>query len=157
MTNNDILRRLRYALRINDKNMIVIFKLGGVKITEEEVTALLTKDIEMIKSCSNRLMNDFLTGLITYKRGIKKDQKIIEEEISSNKNINNLILRKLRIALAFRSEDMIETFKDGGINMSDSELSAIFRRKDHKNYKEAGDKYIRVFLKGLTIQLRGER
>ena len=32
----------------------------------------------------------------------------------------------------------------------EGELSALFRSEDHKNYKECGDKYIRVFLKGLT-------
>ena len=64
---------------------------------------------------------------------------------------------KLKIALAFRSEDMIDAFKTGGINMSESELSAIFRRPDHKNYREAGDKYVRVFIKGITELFRGEK
>lgn len=160
MTNNDVLRRVRYALRINDKNMIEVFKLGGLKISLEELTALLSKpEDENFKTCNNKTLDAFLSGLITYKRGPQKDgEKKPVEEISNNaKNINNHILRKLKIALAFRSEDMLEAFRAGGIYMSSGELSAIFRRPDHKNYREAGDKYVRVFIKGITELFRGEK
>lgn len=158
MTNNDVLRRVRYALRINDKAMMEIFKLGGMNISLEELTALLSKpEDENFKTCNNKTLDVFLSGLITYKRGPQKNAPEKTEEIPNNKNINNYILRKLKIALAFRSEDMIDAFKTGGINMSESELSAIFRRPDHKNYREAGDKYVRIFIKGITELFRGEK
>ena len=161
MTNNDVLRRVRYALRINDKAMLEIFKLGGMQVTLEELVGLLSKpEDEAFKNCNNKTLDAFLTGLITYKRGPQKPTlgaKPAEEVSNSAKNLNNLILRKLKIALAFRSEDMIDAFKTGGVNMSESELSAIFRRPDHKNYREAGDKYVRVFIKGITELFRGER
>ena len=67
---------------------------------------------------------------------------------------NNILLRKLRIALSFKSYDMIKIFKLGGVEISEGELSALFRSEDHKNYKECGDKYIRIFLKGLTEYCR---
>ena len=156
MTNNDVLRRVRYALRINDKAMMEVFKLGGMNISLEELTALLSKP-ENFKTCNNKTLDVFLSGLITYKRGPQKNAPEKTEEVPNNKNINNYILRKLKIALAFRSEDMIDAFKTGGINMSESELSAIFRRPDHKNYREAGDKYVRVFIKGITELFRGEK
>ncbi|WP_297599001.1 DUF1456 family protein [uncultured Cetobacterium sp.] len=161
MTNNDVLRRVRYALRINDKAMLEIFKLGGMQVTLEELVGLLSKqEDETFKNCNNKTLDAFLTGLITYKRGPQKPvqgAKPAEEVSNSAKNLNNLVLRKLKIALAFRSEDMIDAFKTGGVNMSESELSAIFRRPDHKNYREAGDKYVRVFIKGITELFRGER
>ena len=159
MTNNDVLRRVRYALRINDKAMMEVFKLGGMNISLEELTALLSKpEDENFKTCNNKTLDVFLSGLITYKRGPQKvGTPKAEEVVPNNKNINNHILRKLKIALAFRSEDMIDAFKTGGINMSESELSAIFRRPDHKNYREAGDKYVRVFIKGITELFRGEK
>ncbi len=158
MTNNDVLRRVRYALRINDKAMLEVFKLGGISISLEELSALLSKpEDENFKTCNNKTLDTFLSGLITYKRGPQKNAPERVEEIPNNKNINNYILRKLKIALAFRSEDMIDAFKTGGINMSESELSAIFRRPDHKNYREAGDKYVRVFIKGITELFRGEK
>ena len=158
MTDNDVLRRVRYALRINDKAMMEVFKLGGMNISLEELTALLSKpEDENFKTCNNKTLDVFLSGLITYKRGPQKNAPEKTEEIPNNKNINNYILRKLKIALAFRSEDMIDAFKTGGINMSESELSAIFRRPDHKNYREAGDKYVRIFIKGITELFRGEK
>ena len=73
---------------------------------------------------------------------------------SLRNNLNNILLRKLRIALAFKSYDMIKIFKLGGVEISEGELSALFRSEDHKNYKECGDKYIRVFLKGLIEYCR---
>ena len=161
MTNNDVLRRVRYALRINDKAMLEIFKLGKMQITLEELTGLLSKEEdENFKRCNNKTLDAFLTGLITYKRGPQKDagaNKPVVELSNNAKNINNHILRKLKIALAFRSEDMIDAFEEGGLKISESELSAIFRKPDHKNYREAGDKYVRVFIKGITQLFRGEK
>lgn len=157
MTNNDILRRVRYALRIDDSTMIKIFKLGGVSLSKDEVIALLSReDDEKIeqKKCNHQMLNQFLNGLITYKRGKLENGNSPKDEKIDNKNFNNLILRKLRIALNFRSEDMQEAFKLGGVNISNSELSAIFRREDHKNYRVAGDKYVRVFLKGIITLFR---
>lgn len=43
MNNNDILIRIRYALNLKDGQMVKIFKLGGVEVTEEEVKKMLTK------------------------------------------------------------------------------------------------------------------
>ncbi|MGL4998499.1 MAG: DUF1456 family protein [Cetobacterium sp.] len=159
MTNNDVLRRVRYALRINDKAMLEVFKLGGFELTLEELAPILSKpEVEGFKSCSNQHLVEFLNGLIIYKRGVQKNAPVREEEtLPNNKNINNYILRKLRIALNFKSEDMIDAFKTGGVEMSESELSAIFRRPDHKNYREAGDKYVRVFISGITELFRGEK
>lgn len=163
MTNNDVLRRVRYALRINDKAMLQIYKLGGMEISLEELTALLSKpEMEGFKNCNNKTLDAFLTGLITYKRGVQKvvpgkEVKPVAVLTNSSKNVNNHILKKLKIALNFKSEDMLDAFKTGGVVMSESELSAIFRKPDHKNFREAGDKYVRVFIKGITELFRGER
>lgn len=155
MTNNDVLRRVRYALKLNDLLMIKIFKLGGMDISKEEVLELLGKpEDENFKRCNNQTLDIFLSGLIIFKRG-KNENSQDEIRISNNaKNINNHILRKLKIALSFRSDDMLKAFELGGSPISKGELSAIFRREDHKNYREAGDKYVRVFIKGLITMFR---
>lgn len=149
MTNNDVLKRLRYALNIPDSLAVKIFRLGGQQITEEGFQHLLLAPIEdEFTKCSNALLMSFLDGLITFKRGNLEKAK---EEIKITKNnLNNMILRKCKIALELRSEDMLELFALGGAPISSSELSALFRKEGHKNYRECGDKYIRVFLKGLT-------
>ena len=151
MTNNDFLRRLRYALNIKDNVMVQIFKKGNVVLTREDVIDYLKKDIdEGFKKLNNNDLIAFLDGLIIQKRGKREDGTPIPQVKVTKNNLNNILLRKLRIALSFKSYDMIKIFKLGGVEISEGELSALFRSEEHKNYKECGDKYIRVFLKGLT-------
>ena len=151
MTNNDFLRRLRYALNIKDNVMVQIFKKGNIVLTREDVIDYLKKDIdEGFKKLNNNDLIAFLDGLIIQKRGKREDGTPVPQVKVTKNNLNNILLRKLRIALSFKSYDMIKIFKLGGVEISEGELSALFRSEEHKNYKECGDKYIRVFLKGLT-------
>ena len=68
---------------------------------------------------------------------------------------NNDILKKLRVALHFRDEDIIHVLSLVKFQITKSELSAIFRKEDHPNYKECGDQLLRNFLNGLIIHMRG--
>lgn len=154
MTNNDILRRLRYALDISDPAMISIFKLSGHDIKQQELSGILKKEDEAgFLDCSNILMSLFLDGLIIHKRG----QREPASGHAENKDAlltNNLILKKLRIALELKEEELIAIMKLADVVISKPELSALFRKKDHKNFKECGDQFLRNFLKGLTIRNR---
>ena len=155
LTNNDFLRRLRYALNIKDNIMIQIFKKGNLIVTREDVIDYLKRDTDDgFKKLSNNDLITFLDGLIIQKRGNREDGTPVPTIKITKNNLNNILLRKLRIALAFKSYDMIRIFKLGGIEISEGELSALFRSENHKNYKECGDKYIRIFLKGLTEYCR---
>jgi len=76
--------------------------------------------------------------------------------LTSNTDMtNNDILKKLRVALKLRDEDIIEILKLVDFEVSKSELSALFRAEDHPNYKECGDQLLRNFLNGLIIYERG--
>ena len=155
MINNDILRRLRYALNIKDATMIEIFKLFEYKIGKSELTGILKKeDEEGYVNCSDNVIGFFLDGLIIYKRG-KRDVMPGNVEKQNLPLTNNNILKKLRIALKFREDDMLGTLKLAGMNISKSELSALFRKEGERHYKECGDQILRNFLKGLTIRYRG--
>jgi uncharacterized protein YehS (DUF1456 family) len=70
---------------------------------------------------------------------------------------NNDILKKLRIALELKDTDIIDILKLAGFEITKSELSALFRNADHRNYKECGDQILRNFLNGLIIRNRGEK
>lgn len=70
---------------------------------------------------------------------------------------NNDILKKLRVALAYKDEDIVEVMKLVDFEVSKSELSALFRKEDHDKYMECGDQFLRNFLNGLVIKLRGPR
>lgn len=68
---------------------------------------------------------------------------------------NNEVMKKLRVALQLRDDDIIQIMKLVNFNVSKTELSAIFRKEDHPNYKKCGDQFLRMFLNGLVIHLRG--
>ena len=167
MNNNDILIRIRYALNLKDGQMVKIFKLGGVEVTEEEVKKMLTKvkeefgfqdaDSNETLPCNNKMLDAFLNGLITIKRGPQEKKSGQPENpvsITRRNNINNIVLKKLKIALSLTSEEVIDILGLAGVKISKGELSAVLRKEGHKNYKECGDRYLRNFLKGLAIQYR---
>jgi uncharacterized protein YehS (DUF1456 family) len=68
---------------------------------------------------------------------------------------NNDILKKLRVALHLRDDDIIQILNLVNFKITKSELGAIFRKEGHPKYMEAGDQILRNFLNGLIIHLRG--
>jgi uncharacterized protein YehS (DUF1456 family) len=68
---------------------------------------------------------------------------------------NNDILKKLRIALSLRDEDMLHILSLAGFKMTKGALNDLFRHEDHAGYVEAGDQVLRNFLNGLIIYKRG--
>ena len=69
--------------------------------------------------------------------------------------VNNDIMKKLRIALQLRDDDIIEILKLANFEISKTELSAFFRKEDHPNYRVCGDQVMRNFLNGLITKMRG--
>ena len=134
MDNNDLLIRVRYALDIKNKDMIEIFKLGGIEVTKDELLKLLTKtsdneddpteNEEHIK-CDDVMMESFLNGMIIFKRG-KQDPKPGQPErlAYSNERMNNILLKKLKIALSLTSVDMLEILKAAKFTVTKEELNA---------------------------------
>ena len=165
MKNNDILIGIRDSLDINRPDMVEIFKCGEIEITEEDVLKMLMKpkddetDIngEYIE-CDYITLESFLNGLIIFKRG-KKEKKEGQPEktplaITSGKSVNNVMLKKLKIALSFSSEDILELFELADATLTKGELTCFFRKEGHKHYKRCNDKHANNFLKGLAIKNR---
>lgn len=154
MINNDILRRLRFALSIGNSEMAEIFSLSGCTVSQGEILDLLKKEEEEgFIQCSDLMMSRFLEGLIIMKRGRKEG----EPELTVNhpaRLTNNDILKKIRIALNLKEDDMLELFRLAEFVITKHELSALFRKKGHKNYKVCGDQLMKNFLQGLTIKYR---
>ena len=70
---------------------------------------------------------------------------------------NNDILKKLRVALMLRDDQIVEILELVDFRITKSELGAFFRAEDHENYMECGDQVLRNFLNGLVIHLRGTK
>lgn len=166
MNNNDLLLRLRYALDIKDADIIKAFELGGLDISREEEKAMLTKvrDHEFeenegfeknvyVKMINNKTLDSFLNGFITLKRGEPKNKMAQAPQPKSMeiRHMNNVLLKKVKIALALTSDDMLDILAEAGVYPSKGELGAILRKEGHRNFKPCGDKYARNFLKGLAL------
>lgn len=151
MINNDILRRLRYTLDLNEPKMVAIFALADHKVTGNQVTRWLKKeDDPAFIECADVELATFLNGLITEKRG-KKDGPLPVPEKRLN---NNIIFRKLKIALNLQSEDVLAIMDLAGLTMSKHELSAFFRKPSHQHYRDCHDQIMRNFLMGLQLKYR---
>ena len=151
MTNNDILRRVRYIFDFNDSKMIAIFSLAEQDISRQELNSWLKRDDEDYKSCNDTSLAIFLNGLINDKRGKREGPQIEPEK----KLTNNIIFNKLKIALNLKAEDILDVLSLTGFRFSKHELSALFRKPGHKHYRECKDQVLRNFLMALQIKYRG--
>ncbi len=68
---------------------------------------------------------------------------------------NNDIMKKLRVAHKLTNDDIVKICALVDFRVSKSELGAIFRSENHPKYKNCGDQFLRNFLNGLVIHLRG--
>lgn len=153
MLNNDVLRGLRYILNVSEFKLVDIVKLGGGDVTQAEINTYIKKEDEPgFVPCKQNVLAHFLNGLIYLKRGKDPSRPALTAELPTN----NVVLKKLRVAFELKDEDFIQMLKEGGFEVSKSELSALFRKEGHKNYKVCGDQYLRQILKALAVRTRGE-
>ena len=149
MTNNDILRRLRYIEKLSNSETISIFKLSQKDFDEDTIYKWLQKDDHPdYLFINDEDFSSFLNGLIIKYRGLKGSHPPTPEK----KITNNVILKKLMIAYSLRSDEVIEVLKLADFRIGKSELSAFFRKPEHKNYRECKSQILRTFLMGLQIQ-----
>lgn len=128
-----------------------IFSLGGIKATREEISRWLKKDLDPdYVALSGYQLAAFLNGLIIEKRGKKEElQPITEKQLN-----NNIILRKFKIALNLKDEDILEILKLADMEISKHELSAFFRKPGQEQYRECKDQVMRRFTQGLQLKYR---
>ena len=151
MTNNDILRRLRYTFDFNDSKMIILFGLANLDVTRGQVSDWLKKeDDPSYQNCTDTQLAIFLNGLINDKRGKKEGPQPKPEK----RLTNNIIFRKLKIALDLKADDVLEIMELANLRMSKHELSAFFRKPDHRHYRDCKDQILRNFLKGVQLKYR---
>ena len=153
MNNNDVLRRTRYILDLKDNQVVKIFKHVDRDVTEKQVNLWLKREdeAEFVALTDEDLM-DFLDALIIEKRG-KKDGPSVRFK---QKLDNNLVMMKLKIAFALKAEDVLAAMELAEFKISKHELSALFRKKDHKHYRVCKNQILRKFMKGLQIKYRGK-
>ncbi len=149
MINNDILRRIRYTFDFNDEKMIEIFGLADLEVTRAQISDWLKKDDNPeYKELLDYQLATFLNGFINDKRGKKEGaQPVLEKKIN-----NNIIFRKLKIALNLKDDDILEIFKLVDLRISKHELSSFFRNPKQKQYRPCKDQFLRNFLQGIQLK-----
>lgn len=151
MTNNDILRRLRYTFDFTDEKMMYLFESGGRKTPREHVSDWLKKEEDPdVKILENVELAAFLNGFINDRRGKKEGPQPAPETSLSN----NVILRKLKIALNLKDDDILKMLELTGKDVSKHEISAFFRHPDQNQYRECKDQILRNFIQGLQMTYR---
>ena len=151
MLNNDVLRSLRYTLNLSDSALLEM--LHGVEPTLDLATLrsyLASEEDESFVRMEDELMVGFLDSLIVSRRG-PSPQPAPPTELPLT---NNTVLKKLRVAFTLQEADLLAILDSVAFTVTKPELSALFRKPDHKNYRLCGDQLLRQFLKGLTLRLR---
>jgi uncharacterized protein YehS (DUF1456 family) len=157
MDNNDVLKRLRYALNIPDPKIVEMLASAGYAIGKIELEGIFKVEGETgYVACDDSLMDKFLEALVQSRRGKREGGDVEHPRLSGHMRLsNNDILKRIRIALELKDEDIIAIMRLAGSEISKSELGALFRKIGHPNYRPCGDQFLRLFLSGLTVKHRG--
>jgi len=143
---NEILSKIQKALTLTNSEILEAYKLADYEMSEEHLLSLLTSDKESgFVECSYEELGLFLDGFIILRRGPNpKKQKSTQTELT-----NNLILKKLRIALELKEAETEIIFSLGEVELSKQQLASLFRNTNNKNYKECSDELLMGFLDGI--------
>ncbi len=148
MNNNDVLRRLRYALNVDDDALGELFRLGGVDASREQLWAWMGRVGEPgTVELNDDTMEAFLDALVLQRRGPPPAHI---KPPPTEPLTNNAVLKKLRVALKLRDGQMLDIFAAGGHPLGKAELGGLFRQRGHRHYRDCGNQLLRAFLAGLS-------
>ncbi len=160
MNYNDVLRRLRFALDLEDAVVIDMFARSGHEIGPDALAALLMKEGHVgFVACSSELLQAFLDTLILDRRGPRSAATAPAdgEEASPTELTYNEILKKVRIALDLKEDDVLAAITRGDGKVTRPHLRALFRNPSHKNFRACDEELLHAFLNGLTRTMRNKR
>jgi len=149
MHNNAILLQIRDAASLDDARLVAIFALGGESVDEATTQAMLCDPSgpDAMK-CKDDSLLRFLDGFILEQRG---QSPTIDEPtaLRSERLSNNVVLKKLRIALQLKEDDVLRILASGGTALSKRQLGALARKRGNKHYRVCSDEVLASFLAGL--------
>ncbi len=144
---NEILYRIKKALNLTNEEMLEAYRLEDYTMETSRLESLLKRRLDKgFEHCSYEELGVFLDGLVSLKRGPSPKKANEEEAIELT---NNLILKKLRIALELKEAEMEIIFGLADVELSKQQMASLFRKAGHKNFKECSDELLMAFLEGL--------
>ncbi len=147
MNTNDILYKIQKALSLTQEEMLEAYKLADYKMNAKHLDSLLKRrQDEGSKLCTYEELGVFLDGFVILKRGPSPKKSDSNEIVELT---NNLILKKLRIALELKEAETEIIFSLGEAELNKQQLASLFRKEGHKNFKECSDELLMAFLNGM--------
>ena len=153
MTNNEVLQHIRYIFTLSNEKISAIFQLAECAKTDDEINNFFRKNGDPAFSrVADNVLASFLDGLIVEFRGAKEGA---EAQLNQTIN-NNVIFNKVKIALALKADDIINLLSSAELTLSKHELSAFFRKPEHKHFRTCNDDTLLKFFNALHIKNQQE-
>jgi len=172
MDNNDLNRRVRYALSLDDDDVVDLLRLAGYQGDIGQIAGWRLKEgVDGYQACPPDALLAMLSGLIVQRRGPRDSEASdVSERTAAHPTgpeseqpgnaagfvDNNTVLKQIRIALSLKTDDVHALIQQGGGKLGKGEVNALFRKPAARNYRRCGDQVLRWFLAGLANQRRGE-
>jgi len=161
--NNDLMRRVRYALQLDDEEAARLVTRGGLSATESDAAAWRAREEEPAHApCPDAALIALLEAFVLERRGPPPEPTPPRAERSSATSspitarlTNNHVLKQLRIALELRASDVQALVGAGGGTLGTGEIGALFRKPGTRNYRSCGDQVLRQFLAALAARREG--
>ena len=154
MRTNDIFRKLTQSLLLDTPKIQALFAVTEIDLSDKDVANLLKTDYQPgFEAMPDYILTIFLNNLIDEQRGKKADAQaeVIEKH---HKISNNDVLKKLRIAFNLHEQDVRDALKLATIELTKSDLSALFRKPGHAQFKGCDDSLVLDFIEGLGLLLQ---
>lgn len=149
MDNNYIFYKLRKTFQWNEEKLGDLFKSVDYTVAPSQLFAWMKQEqYEGFEAMPDEGLAALLNAFIVERRGLK-DGKLPEIE---NKLNNNLIFRKLRIALNLKDDDIVAIMKLANMRIGKAELGSFFRDPKHHNFRPCKDQFLRNFVRGLHFK-----
>lgn len=145
---NDILYKIKTALSLDNETMLEAYTLAEYTMSEERLANILKRHQDKDYAEANyEELGVFLDGLVLLKRGPSPKTGAIEEVVELS---NNLILKKLRVALELKEPELIIIFALAEVVVTKRQIGSLFRKEGGKNFKACSDELLMAFLEGLS-------
>ncbi|HIM94410.1 MAG TPA: DUF1456 family protein [Campylobacterales bacterium] len=144
---NDILFKIKTALSLDNEAIIKAYTLVEYEMSQERLTDILKKRQDKgYAEATYEELGLFLDGLILLKRGKASTTKDEDEVFELT---NNLILKKLRVALELKEAELVILFALAEVTITKRQIGSLFRKEGGKNFKACSDELLLSFLEGL--------
>ncbi|MBT8348738.1 MAG: DUF1456 family protein [Sulfurovum sp.] len=145
---NEILYRIHKALNLTTEEILEAYKLEAYTMDASHLESILKRhQDDGFTAATYEELGLFLDGLVTLKRGPSPKKTNENEAVELT---NNLILKKLRIALELKEAETEIIFGLADVELTKQQLASLFRKEGHKNFKECSDELLMSFLDGLN-------